>query len=157
MARKDESYEEEECLCASGDLLFLTCSGGSNVGQISNQAAVELAKEGRGRLFCLAGIGAHLDTMILAAKEKTLVAIDGCPVQCAKKILDHAGLETALSVVITDFGIEKSPRLDVEAADCEKVLEKIWAKVKRQLEEEGKMATGKKTQEMGGCDCQSEG
>jgi len=125
MAREDESCEEEKCLCASGELLFLTCSGGSNVGQISNKAAVELAKEGRGRLFCLAGIGAHLDTMILAAKERKLVAIDGCPIQCATKILDHAGLESALSVVVTDLGIEKSPRLEVEAADCEKVVEKI--------------------------------
>lgn len=57
MAKKDENSEKEGCICTSGDLLFLACAGGSNVGQISNQAA-ELAKDGRGRLFCLAGIGA---------------------------------------------------------------------------------------------------
>jgi len=125
MARKDESCEEDGCLCASGDLLFLACAGGSNVGQISNQAAVELAKEGKGRLFCLAGIGAHIDAMILPAKERKLVAIDGCPVQCTKKILDHAGLEVALPVVVTDLGIEKSPSLEVDAVDCAKVVEKI--------------------------------
>jgi len=122
---KEDEKKEEGCLCASGDLLFLACAGGSNVGQISNQAAVELAKEGRGKLFCLAGIGAHLDTMIVAARDRNLVAIDGCPVQCAKKILDHAGLPAALAVVVTDLGIEKSPRLGVEAADCEKVVEMI--------------------------------
>jgi len=120
-----EDERGEGCLCASGDLLFLACAGGSNVGQISNQAAVELAKEGRGKLFCLAGIGAHIDAMILPAKERKLVAIDGCPVQCAKKILDHAGLPAALAVVVTDLGIEKSPRLEVEAAECEKVVERI--------------------------------
>lgn len=125
MAKKDEDCEEKGCLCASGDLLFLACAGGSNVGQISNQAAVELAKEGRGRLFCLAGIGAHLDTMIVAAKERQLVAIDGCPVQCTKKILDHAGLPVALSVVITDLDIEKTPKLEVDAADCGRVVDKI--------------------------------
>ena len=103
----------------------MACAGGSNVGQISNQAAVELAREGRGKLFCLAGIGAHLDTMIVAAKERKLVAIDGCPVQCAKKILDHASLPAALAVVVTDLGIEKSPKLEVDSADCEKVVEKI--------------------------------
>jgi len=122
---KEDEKKEEGCLCATGDLLFLACAGGSNVGQISNQAAVELAKEGRGKLFCLAGIGAHLDTMIVAARDRNLVAIDGCPVQCAKKILDHAGLPAALAVVVTDLGIEKSPRLGVEAADCEKVVEMI--------------------------------
>jgi uncharacterized metal-binding protein len=124
-AKKDEGCGERGCLCASGDLLFLACAGGSNVGQISNRVAVELAKEGRGRLFCLAGIGAHLDTMILAAKERRLVAIDGCPVQCAKKILDHAGLEAALSVVVTEAGIDKTHSLDVDAADCAKAAEKI--------------------------------
>ena len=125
MIEREDERKEEGCLCASGDLLFLACAGGSNVGQISNQAAVELAREGRGKLFCLAGIGAHLDTMIVAAKERKLVAIDGCPVQCAKKILDHASLHAALAVVVTDLGIEKSPKLEVDFADCEKVVEKI--------------------------------
>jgi len=125
LLEEENERKEEECLCASGDLLLLACAGGSNVGQISNQAAVELAREGRGRLFCLAGIGAHLETMILPAKERNLVTIDGCPVQCAKKILDHAGLESALSVVVTGLGIEKSPSLDVDASDCAKVVKKI--------------------------------
>jgi uncharacterized metal-binding protein len=125
MLEEENERKEEGCLCASGDILFLACAGGSNVGQISNQAAVELAKEGKGRLFCLAGIGAHIDAMILPAKERTLVAIDGCPVQCAKKILDHAGLPVSLSVVITDLDIEKTPKLEVDAADCERVVEKI--------------------------------
>lgn len=35
--------------------------------------------------------------------------------------------------------------------------EKIWTKVKRQLEEEGKIKTGKKTEETCGCGCQSGG
>ena len=125
MLENEGERKEEGCLCASGDILFLACAGGSNVGQISNQAAVELAREGKGRVFCLAGIGAHIDAMILPAKERNLVTIDGCPVQCAKKILDHAGLEAALSVVVTDLGIEKSPSLDVDASDCAKVVEKI--------------------------------
>jgi uncharacterized metal-binding protein len=106
MLEEENERKEEGCLCASGDILFLACAGGANIGQISNQAAVELAKEGKGRLFCLAGIGAHLDAMIVVAKERLLVAIDGCPVQCAKKILDHAGLPAALSVVVTDLDIE---------------------------------------------------
>ena len=125
MLEKEDERKGDGCSCASGDVLFLACAGGSNVGQISNQAAVELAKDGRGKLFCLAVIGAHIDAMISPAKEKKLVTIDGCPVQCAKKILDHAGLDAALSVVVTDLGIDKSPRLEVEAADCEKVVVKV--------------------------------
>jgi hypothetical protein len=40
----------EEC-CASGGniMILLGCSGGSNVGQLSNQTAVELPQEGFGK------------------------------------------------------------------------------------------------------------
>ena len=125
--------KEETCLCASGDVLLLTCSGGSNVGQIANQAAVELAKEGCGKLFCLAGIGTHLDTMIVATKDRKLVVIDGCPVQCGKKILEHAGLKADLPIVVTDLGIEKTHNLKVEPGDCGMVMEKAKEGMKRYM------------------------
>ncbi|MFP3928371.1 MAG: putative zinc-binding protein, partial [Desulfobacteraceae bacterium] len=36
----------EDCCAPNGNIMILTCSGGSNVGQLSNQAAVELTREG---------------------------------------------------------------------------------------------------------------
>ncbi len=41
-------------------VMILACSGASNVGQLSNQAAVELTREGFGKRSCLAGIGGEL-------------------------------------------------------------------------------------------------
>jgi len=49
--------------------LILACSGGSNVGQITNQAALELTREGRGRMFCLAGLGADIPGIIKTVRE----------------------------------------------------------------------------------------
>ena len=46
----------EECCTPGGNIMILACSGGSNVGQLSNQAAIELTQEGFGKMFCLAGI-----------------------------------------------------------------------------------------------------
>ncbi|HSD56743.1 MAG TPA: putative zinc-binding protein, partial [Methanotrichaceae archaeon] len=75
-------------------MLIFSCSGGSNVGQLSNQAAVDLTRSGKGKLACLAGIGAHHSVMIESAKAgDLLVAIDGCPVKCAQKTLEHANLK----------------------------------------------------------------
>ncbi|SHE80054.1 DGC domain-containing protein [Desulfofundulus australicus DSM 11792] len=34
------------CTCEAAPVLIFPCSGGSNVGQIANQAAVELTREG---------------------------------------------------------------------------------------------------------------
>jgi uncharacterized metal-binding protein len=51
---------ENKCLCSSSDVRIVACSGASNVGQIANQAAIDLAKANVGGFFCLAGVGAHV-------------------------------------------------------------------------------------------------
>jgi len=100
---------ERKCLCEPQEILFFPCSGGSNVGQIANQAAVELTREGAGKIFCLAGIGGHVDGLIESTKAgKILVAIDGCPVSCARKTLEHGGFECR-HVRLDDLGISKTP------------------------------------------------
>jgi uncharacterized metal-binding protein len=83
---------EGKCLCEPSEILIFSCSGASNIGQITNQAGVRLSQNGTGRFFCLAGIGGHVSGMIESTKAgKMLIAIDGCQVACAKKTLEHAG------------------------------------------------------------------
>jgi uncharacterized metal-binding protein len=102
--------------------LIFPCSGGSNVGQIANQAGVKLTQEGMGKFFCLAGIGGHVSGMLESTKAgKLLVAIDGCPVACAKKTLGHAGFNIDVYIQVTDLGIEKNPNLNPNVSDVEKV------------------------------------
>ena len=52
--------ESKNRLCNSSDVRVASCSGPSNVGQIANQAAIELAKEKVSGFFCLAGVGARI-------------------------------------------------------------------------------------------------
>ena len=97
------------CCGTGSDIMLLACSGGSNVGQLANQAAVELTQEGAGKMFCLAGIGAHLGGFVQSAKDVArLVAIDGCAVGCTKAILEHLGIAPAHYIVLTEEGIEKT-------------------------------------------------
>jgi uncharacterized metal-binding protein len=118
--------EKKKCLCGSSDVRVVACSGASNVGQIANQAALELAKAKVAGFFCLAGVGAHIKGMIKSGKEAGLmVAIDGCPVQCAAKTLQHAEIEPAIQVIVTDLGIEKSHDIDLDEKVCSKVVEKV--------------------------------
>jgi uncharacterized metal-binding protein len=64
--------------------------------------------------------------MVKSAKEASLmIAIDGCPVQCAAKILQHADIEPAIQVIVTELGIEKSPDLDPDEKACTRVVEKV--------------------------------
>ncbi len=118
--------EKKKCLCSNSDVKIVACSGASNVGQIANQAAIELSNEKVGGFFCLAGIGAHIKGMVKAGKEADLVvAIDGCPVQCAAKTLQHAEIEPAIQVIVTELGIEKSHEIALDEKVCSRVVEKV--------------------------------
>ena len=118
--------ENKKCACASSDMRVVTCSGGSNVGQIANQAAVMLAREKVAGFFCLAGIGAHIKGMVKSGKEADLIiSIDGCPMQCAAKTMQHAEIEPAIQVIVTEFGIEKSHDMIVDEKICARVIEKV--------------------------------
>lgn len=118
--------EKKECLCQPIEILIFACSGGSNVGQIANQAAVELTKESLGKLFCLAGIGGHVSGIVESTKAaKRLVAIDGCPVKCAQKTLEHSGFKPDVLVVVTDLGIEKASRPIFKEEDCRLIVDQV--------------------------------
>ena len=123
---------DEKCLCEPSEILIFPCSGGSNVGQIANQAGVKLAQEGMGRFFCLAGIGAHVSGMVESTKAgKVIVAIDGCPVACAKKTLEHAGFNIDEYVQVTDLEIEKNHNLNPLTPDVEKVTNHLASRISK--------------------------
>ncbi len=123
---------EEKCLCEPSEILIFPCSGGSNVGQIANQAGVKLTQEGMGKFFCLAGIGGHVSGMIESTKAgKVIVAIDGCPVACAKKTLEHAGFHIDEYVEITSMGIEKNHNLNPLTSDVVKIVQYLSTQISR--------------------------
>lgn len=100
---------KNECRLDTQTVIF-TCSGAANVGQIANQAAVDLQQEGIGRMLFLAGIGSHNEDIIaLGRSADRVVGIDGCPVACTKKVLEHAGVSMTDHVVVTDLSLAKKP------------------------------------------------
>lgn len=127
--------------CSQGDaccdheprtVLLYACSGGANVAEIADRAARELMFEGVGAMFCLAGIGAGIEEMVQTARDADLnVVIDGCPMDCAKKIFDAAGMTHYVQVKVTDLGIEKVKGF--RATDDE--VAEVMAKVKAVLTE----------------------
>ena len=98
---------QNNCMCQEAGVLIFPCSGGSDVGELSDRVARKMAKCGQAKMFCLAGIGAHITGMIESAKAANkLIAIDGCQVLCSKKILEHAGF-TPISFNLKDLGFDK--------------------------------------------------
>jgi uncharacterized metal-binding protein len=98
----------ECCGSKKKTVLLYACSGGANVAEIADRAARLLMFENAGSMFCLAGIGAGIPNMVQSAKAADLnVILEGCPMDCAKKIFDNAGIANYVQVRVTDLGIEK--------------------------------------------------
>ncbi len=121
-----------EC-CSDGpkrNVLFYACSGGANVAEVADRAARELMFDGCGTMFCLAGLGADIEGMIRTARDADLnVVIDGCPMDCAKKIFDRCGVDNYVQIKVTDLGIEK-----VKGVRCtEEQVAQVIGKVCEQL------------------------
>jgi len=116
---------EECCTCAAAPVLIFSCSGGSNVGQITNQAAVELTKEKVGKMFCLAGVGGHIESFIESSKDNQIVVIDGCPVSCARKIFEHTELPVSEHIIVTELGIKKKHDFDLDKQDIANVCDEV--------------------------------
>ena len=115
---------ENNCMCQESGVLIFPCSGGSDVGELSDRVARKMAKCGQAKMFCLAGIGAHIPGMIESAKAANkIIAIDGCQVLCSKKILEHAGF-TPISFNLKDLGFEKG-KTKVDDDTIEKAANKI--------------------------------
>jgi len=99
---------KDTCCTGESEILIIACAGSANVGQMTNQVAVELTQEGFGSLFCLAGIGAHLSGFVQSAKDADrMLVMDGCPIGCAGKILAHAEIPLMNYFVITEMSMEK--------------------------------------------------
>jgi uncharacterized metal-binding protein len=111
-------------MCQESGLLIFPCSGGSDVGELADRAGRAIAKCGQAKMFCLAGVGAHVPGMIESVKAaKKLITIDGCPVSCAKKTLEHAGFKVE-SYNLKDLGFEKG-RTKVDEDSIKSATSKI--------------------------------
>jgi uncharacterized metal-binding protein len=107
----------------NGNVMLLACSGASNVGQLTNQAALELTQEGVGNMSCLAGLGGKLAVFMKMAQESSgLVVMDGCEVGCAKAIFKEAGLPLKGYMVLTyDLGLVKNKDFALKRDEVDQV------------------------------------
>ena len=98
------------CSCGSnsGPKLIFACSGCADVGELADQAARKLTRDGAGQMFCLAGIGGRVSGIMKSTEAAgSILAIDGCPLDCTRKTLDVAGFVRVNHLRLSDLGFEK--------------------------------------------------
>ncbi len=78
------------------------------MGELSDQAARQMTKDGAGKMYCLAGIGGRVETIMANVRgaAKVLV-IDGCGQECARKTLELAGFSGFQHLKLWEMGFKK--------------------------------------------------
>ncbi|OGS06934.1 MAG: hypothetical protein A2270_00670 [Elusimicrobia bacterium RIFOXYA12_FULL_51_18] len=117
----------EQCACGGKAMLVFPCSGAADVGELADRSARLLSKETCVKLSCLAGVGANISGFIASANGADLViALDGCPVACAKKTLETHGVKKFKHLKVTDCGFEKG-----KTVITERNIEKVYKHAKQ--------------------------
>ena len=99
---------EKNNACDTAPALLFSCCGVADVGEIADLAARKLHKEGTGKMYCLTGVGTGLSGFIESTKAAAkVVVIDGCPIDCAKKLLEKNGITGFEWFRVTDKGFTK--------------------------------------------------
>lgn len=116
--------------CCSGAVrLVFPCSGAADVGAISDQVGRKMTREGIGKMYCLAGIGGHVQGILdTTGAADEIITIDGCPVACATKALEHAGFRPKM-VSLKELGFSKG-----ESPANEANIQAVFMKIKSMLE-----------------------
>lgn len=104
---KMENLQEKACLCGVSEYMVVACSGACDLGEITDKVARKLRDNGVRKMNCLAVIGAGIEKSIEDFKTKNILVLDGCPVDCGKKILDKAGFKEYCYLRVTDLGYKK--------------------------------------------------
>ena len=107
---------------------LVTCSGISNTGKLTTQAALMLMQRRPGQYVWMHAkqSTASLNEEIGDAGE--VIVIDGCGDCCAKKKLSASRLAPHHHIIATELGIEKNGMADVQYDEIEKVVRAVMDK-----------------------------
>jgi len=121
----EQAKETEHTSGRRKNTLIFACSGLSNTGKLTMQAASALAFR-RPDMYRAAAAHKGVDAVEDAISEGfRILALDGCTDHCATKKLDEAGLKADVYMMVTELGIEKTRPSDVKPEYVEKIIRAI--------------------------------
>lgn len=97
------------CGCAPAKVnMVFACSGASDVGAITDQAARKLSREKIASMSCTAAVAAGIpDILKKVQSADSILVLDGCDHECAAVVMRRGGFEKFTHVRMQDLGLEK--------------------------------------------------
>lgn len=95
--------------------LVYACSGCSSAAQAANYIALKLDRDGIAEMSCIAGVGGNVPHLVnIAQSGRPVIAIDGCPLACAKACLSLRDVKADAHIFLQDYGIKKQYHADFD-------------------------------------------
>jgi uncharacterized metal-binding protein len=110
--------------------LVYSCSGCSSAAQMANHIALELDRLQVAEMSCIAGVGGDVPSLVKLAKSgRPVVAIDGCPLACARHCLARQGVEPRLHVQLAEHGVRKRHHAAFDPVQADALADAVAAEV----------------------------
>ena len=104
--------------------LVYSCSGCSSAAQMANHVALRLDCMQVAEMSCIAGVGGDVAPLVkLARSGRTILAIDGCALACARQCLARQGVTPDLHLQLGEYGIKKRQHADFDPEQAGAVVE----------------------------------
>lgn len=111
------------------NVIFSCYGGASNTGITSGLACLEAVKElglKKAAIMCLGGLPTNVKPVFGKTRAaKKVITVDGCPFECSRKIVEHAGFKPISIVLTRDIGMKKKGLSEDIGGDIKGVMEYV--------------------------------
>src|SRR5688572_3657083 len=95
--------------------LVYSCSWCSSAAQMANYLAVQIDRKGLAEMSCIAGVGGNVKKLVKTAMSgRKIIAIDGCPLACAKACLQNHYIQPDAHIELASLGVKKKQHQDFD-------------------------------------------
>ena len=106
--------------------LVYSCSGCSSAAQAANHIALALDRAGAAEMSCISGVGGNVPQLVeLARSGRPIIALDGCPLACARQCLAQRGLQPDRHVLLHALGVKKRYHADFDRAQADRIAAEL--------------------------------
>lgn len=115
----------------SSQPLVYSCSGASSAAQMANHIAIRLDRLGVAEMSCIAGVGGDVKPLVRTALSgRPILALDGCPLRCAARILERHGVRPTWHYDLSEHGVRKRQHEDFDPAEAARQLDLILIRMR---------------------------
>ncbi len=70
-------------------------------------------------MSCIAGVGGGVPHLVKTAiSGRPILALDGCPLACARACLNQCGVEPTVHIVLSEHGVKKRYHAEFDQAEA---------------------------------------